>query len=297
MQNYFFCRIIIDESRPLNFRYDFIFDRCRALRQEIVIQNFSAERTLRLVEPIVMFLSLSLYQLYGEPISTFDSTICRQHLNECLLSCLSCYDEIEEGMYNHQNRILIEGIYILLNLSEENSLRRALKLKFFIKSSRIMQTVFEMALNMHTRNHFRVINLIPKLPHVLCAIASLKLTEIRKEVLKTFTIAYNSNNLRVSADFIQRVLNYERKEDLHRDLINLGICDDETENLTSINFNRKKFNIGNSCVSCQVSDLDHKEIHILLFYFSFQSHFSSSSINSKINLYEISDIILLRNIH
>lgn len=245
-----------------------------------------------------MFLSFSLYQLSGELISVFDSTICRQHLNECLLSCLSCYDEIDEKNYHHNKRILIEGIYILLNLSEENSLRRALNLKFMFRYSLTMQTVLEIALNMHTRNYFRVIRLISKLPHILCAIASLKLIEIRKEVLKSFTIAYNSNNLRVPVDFIIRVLNYDRIEDLQLDLNNLDICNNETENSTSINFNRKKFNIKNSCVSCLVSDLCHTEILNLIYIFllfSLQSHFSSSVVNSKLKLYKISDLILLQN--
>jgi SAC3 domain-containing protein 1 len=203
-----------------------------------------------IIEPIVMFLSLSFYQLFGEATSIFDSTICRQHLNECLLSCLSSYDELDEKKYHYNKRIIIEGIYVLLNLSQENSLRRALNLKFSFESSFTMQTVLKIALNMHTQNYFKVIHLIPRLPHVLCAIASLKLMEIRKEILKTFTIAYSSNNLRVPADFTLRVLSYDRIEDLQCDLKNLGICYDETENSTSINFNRKKFNIENSCVSC-----------------------------------------------
>jgi hypothetical protein len=198
-----------------------------------------------------MFLSWSLYQLSGESISTFDPTICRQHLNECLLSCLSCYDEIDiakQETYNNSNRILVEGIYVLLNISEENSLRRALMLNSTLRSQPTMRNVVEIALNMHTRNHYRVIRGISELPHILCGVASLKLREIRKEILKSFTIAYNSNSLRVPTDFVFQLLSYERLDDLRSDLKNLGIFE-ETENSTSINFNRKKFNTESSCVS------------------------------------------------
>lgn len=42
--------------------YDFIFDRFRAIRQDIVMQNLSAAFTVQLMEPIVLFLAYSAYR-------------------------------------------------------------------------------------------------------------------------------------------------------------------------------------------------------------------------------------------
>lgn len=51
-----------DQRKPFYFAYDFIFDRLRAVRQEIVIQDFDEITTIELIEPIIMFLAYSLYR-------------------------------------------------------------------------------------------------------------------------------------------------------------------------------------------------------------------------------------------
>lgn len=252
-----FRRIFFDTSKSLNHRYDFCFDRCRALRQEIVIQDFTPEKTLKILEPICMFLSLSLYKMQNLEISLFDSTICRQHLNECLLKCLSCYDEIDdrtcctEQNYDQENRTIIESIHLMLNLTDEGTLQRALKINLQIRQSYTMQTSLKIALNMHLRNLCRVIRLMTDLPNIPSAIASLHLKDIRKEILRNFSIAYNNgNNLRVPNDFIKHLLAYNCDEHMKADLINLGILNEiESTNTTSVYFDRRKFDISKSCVS------------------------------------------------
>ncbi|XP_067646465.1 germinal-center associated nuclear protein isoform X4 [Eurosta solidaginis] len=87
--------IILDKRRPFYSVYDFIFDRLRAVRQEVVMQNYDERQTLRLLEPMVMFLAYSRYRLCEEPLDNFDSKICNQHLQECLKRVLCCYDDID----------------------------------------------------------------------------------------------------------------------------------------------------------------------------------------------------------
>lgn len=60
-------RILPDDRKPFNVVYDFIFDRLRAVRQEIVIQNLDTIETIHLLEPIVLFLAYSAYrQVYKD---------------------------------------------------------------------------------------------------------------------------------------------------------------------------------------------------------------------------------------
>lgn len=60
--NYLLSDVLLDERKPFNVVYDFIFDRLRAVRQEIVIQNFDEKTTVERIEPIVMFLAYSAYR-------------------------------------------------------------------------------------------------------------------------------------------------------------------------------------------------------------------------------------------
>lgn len=244
-------RIIIDSQRPYSFRYDFIFDRTRAIRQEIVIQNFSHEKTIELLEPIVIFLAFSLYKLSIASITIFDSKICLQHLQECILKALCCYEQLDEfpgkPSYNKNNRILVEGIYLLLNMSNIRALQRGIKLSPDLKSSFIIKTCLQMSLNYSTGNYFKVLQNMCELPHVLAATASLKLPEIRTKILHIFSIAYSSTILKVPLEFLQKLLIYDDQNHLTADLIHLDIQNDNTSQ--AVLFNRKKFDTNKSIVS------------------------------------------------
>lgn len=64
--HYLLTDIIRDDRRPFHFAYDFIFDRLRAVRQEIVMQDFDEVSTIGLIEPMIMFLAYSLYRFVVE---------------------------------------------------------------------------------------------------------------------------------------------------------------------------------------------------------------------------------------
>lgn len=59
--DYLLDRVLLDERRPIWFAYEFVFDRLRCVRQEIVIQNLDSRTTIGLLEPIVNFLAYSSY--------------------------------------------------------------------------------------------------------------------------------------------------------------------------------------------------------------------------------------------
>lgn len=197
-----------------------------------------------------MFLSFSLYRLSGSPLNLFDPKICSQHLQECLLKCLICYDELEFEKHEHalENRETIEAIYLMLNIDNPVSLQRTLQLLPAVKSSYIIRSSLEVSKNFHKKNIYKVLRDIQDLPHLISAVASLKLPQIRKEVFQMFSIAYNSRTLSVPIDFLQRLLIYDEIEILSRDLADLGISGD-VEEKTKVVFNRSKFDPNKSIVS------------------------------------------------
>lgn len=130
---YLLSDVVNDKRKPFNVVYDFIFDRLRAVRQEIVMQNLDEKVTIELMEPMCMFLAYSLYRLIEEHISVFDPKICRQHLQECLKKVLSCYDSLGPDAINVANREIIESVYLMFNLGDTDAVKRALFLPDFIK--------------------------------------------------------------------------------------------------------------------------------------------------------------------
>lgn len=294
-------RILLNQQKPLSFRYDFIFDRCRAVRQEIVIQNFSCVKTVKLLEPIVMFLSFSLYRLNESPIAVFDPKICSQHLKECLLKCLTCYDEMcRLGQHepSMENRIILEGIYLMLNVDDTAALQRAVQLNPTLKSSYIIRTCIQISINFHLKSYYKVLRDIQNLPHLLSAIASLRLPQVRKETLRVFSIAYSSSTLNVPIDFLQRLMIYDDAEILSKDLKSLGIqLNENGDKPSNVIFSRGKFDTSKSIVSNKmmidwvytISDLIELQNNFSLFVFIFSQtpHINSWSRNCTIIICQI----------
>lgn len=126
-----YSSVLLDKRKSFNFAYDFIFDRLRAIRQEIVMQNYNAQQTIKFLQPMIMFLSYSRYKLCEETVDNFDPKICDQHLQECLKRALVCYDEISVVNLKQieiNSRAFIEALYQIFNLGSLDALSRCLTL-------------------------------------------------------------------------------------------------------------------------------------------------------------------------
>jgi SAC3 domain-containing protein 1 len=211
---------------------------------------------------MVLFMSFCLYRLSDLQISHFDPKICKQHLYECLLKCLICYDKLDlmkkEDGYKSQNRQIIESIYMLTNMNEFCAWERALKLDARLRESHLIKQSIGILIAYHQREFYKILQAIPKLPSpIVCAIASLQLCEIRKEMLQMFSIAFNSQSLQVPVNFLQRLLIYDDSKILFSHLHLLGILDSPSSSSApqEILFNRKKFDSTKTLVSYLIKSI------------------------------------------
>lgn len=215
--------VVVDKRKPFYYIYDFIFDRLRSIRQEIVIQNLDAEISIQLLEPMCMFYSYSSYRLMEESTTNFDAKICQQHLQDCLKSLLCCYDECDRVFmhkiiavnqkkrqtpplrYKLINRVYIEALYVLLNLGHVEPLDRATKLPKTLKRFPL-DVCAQMSLSMWTRNFRKTLELSTLMPPILHAVFALHLPNIRRNLMISFSHGYNSPQLQVPISFLQRLL-------------------------------------------------------------------------------------------
>lgn len=206
------CSVIKDERRPYHQVYDFIFDRLRCVRQEIVISELNDVETLELLEPTIIFLAYSYYQLCDHDISKFDPKICGQHMQECLKKALTCYDSVvtKPGKRpTHSKRPLIESIYLVFNLSSEEARQRALSvqkdpdLQFestFLASSMISKCCGQ-------GNFYGAIRCTKHLPPLLQGLVYAKHIQLwRANLIRHFGAAYNCPNVLVPNEFVLRTL-------------------------------------------------------------------------------------------
>lgn len=137
----------------------------------------------------------------------------------------------------------------MFNLGETSALQRAVQLNEKLKACFIFRLSIQISLNFHLKSYYKFLRDIQDLPHLLSAIASLKMPQVRKEMLDIFSIAYNSSTFKVPIGFLQRLLIYNEMEILVSDLRNLGIHGENEENISAVKFDRKKFDRNKSIVS------------------------------------------------
>ncbi|KAI8126212.1 SAC3 domain-containing protein 1 [Lucilia cuprina] len=244
--------IILDKRKPFNLVYDFIFDRLRAIRQEMVMQNYNAKQTIKLLQPMIMFLSYSRYKLCEEAVDNFDPKICEQHLQECLKRALVCYDEIsldDLKLIDIYNRAFLEALYQIFNLGSVDALKRCLTLPQEIRTHSLFALVFKISLSYLQGNYYRVLTGLQTLPHILCAIGCLKLPTLRRNLYEIFANAYSSKQLSVPVDFVQRLTAHANVNELLEDCkyYNIKILDDKLH----LNFQKNDFNSKITILKCK----------------------------------------------
>lgn len=95
--------------------YDFVFDRLRCVRQDMVIQRVSGPEAAAVLERIVRFLLYASYRLCEEPLQLYDPRINDTHLQESLSWLLHCYSG-GENQHLHQEEF--QAFNLLYNLGE-----------------------------------------------------------------------------------------------------------------------------------------------------------------------------------
>lgn len=146
-----------------------------------------------------------------------------------------------------------------MNLGDSHALSRALKIPTEIRKSEVFHLSFKSSLAFYTTNYYEAIQIMKKLPHLVAALASLKLPLIRQNLMKTFSVAYSSKVLKVPLDWIQKILLYDTEKLLEDDLrlANVEIIYDKSEKFAI--FNKSTFNDAVTYVS---------KISLFLYYFS-----------------------------
>lgn len=99
----------------------------------------------------------------------------------------------------------------------------------------------QIAINYYQGNFYRVLVGIQKLPHILSAIAALKLQTLRRKLYLVFAHAYTSKQLFVPAKFVCKLVLYADVSNLLADCkyYNIKLNEDKS----SLQFQKSDFNV------------------------------------------------------
>ncbi|KAK2162007.1 hypothetical protein LSH36_106g00048 [Paralvinella palmiformis] len=112
--------------------YGFVFDRLRAVRQDMTIQQIQDSCGVRILEHATRIMIFANYRLCQEPLTNFDPNINATHIQESLKKLLNLYEDASNCRCNMAEFV---SIYLLFNLCSTEALQYGLTVKKSLKQS------------------------------------------------------------------------------------------------------------------------------------------------------------------
>lgn len=211
------------------FVCDFVFDRLKAVRQDIIIQRIEGKRYIEVLEGSIRFLIYSLYRLtctlqdfsVVEPmrqvicldgpvsgLNNYDLNVVREMklTINCLRDCLnSLIIQYQENVPNSENRALFEAINLIINLpflhGHHTNQTDFLSNTDLSESEPMFKTVFRIYRDHLVGNHFTALKKLPSLvnyPLIILAYAP-ALAQLQVKMIQMLRKAYSSPGANTSS--------------------------------------------------------------------------------------------------
>jgi SAC3 domain-containing protein 1 len=196
---------------PFNQIYDFVFDRFRAVRQEMVIQQIDGEPKIRMLEKMILFHVYSAFEMMELEYRCFDPVINRQHLSECLNILMSQYDMNYANYTDPSNegtsrRAVFEAIFLMHNLLSEHSIFRFGSIPDAVAQNETAAQAFRLAAAFRIRNHYPVLSSLSSLPVFSLMALTPHIPAIQVEYLRIISSAFAPPAPPVPLKYLTRVL-------------------------------------------------------------------------------------------
>lgn len=201
---YLFQHVVPRETDAWARVYDFVFDRLRSVRQDVVVQCMDGVKAITLMEQMVCFHAYAGYRLCEAPLDAFDPVINDQHLLECLKRLLRLY---ATNTGPHDMQAQFEAVYLSHNLGSTDSLRHALSLPDTIRQTKIVREALAVNLAFLQGNYARFFRLMSRMTSTL-SLCSLHrhFPHVRMHGLRVMSAAYSSKNCHYPVSSLQRAL-------------------------------------------------------------------------------------------
>lgn len=191
---------------PWKMIYGFMFDRIRAIRQDLVIQGITGKLAVEIFEKTCRFHILSGYKLCESPMDVFDSKINDDHTSECLKRLLGLYDEEIVSVCN--SRAEFEAYYLLYNLGSFDAVSRAVTLPTEINQNWLFQLALEISRAEIMKNFVKIFRLVKRLPYLACCALHKHFNQIRFDALAAINKAYYNHNASFPLSLLVQMLDF-----------------------------------------------------------------------------------------
>ncbi|KAL4658963.1 SAC3 domain-containing protein 1 [Arapaima gigas] len=193
--------------QPWTEVYDFVFDRLRSVRQDMIIQRASGAECVAVLEMTVRFLLYASYRLRDEPLRLYDPRINNTHLQESLSWLLDCYSQGQ-----HPCQAEMQALDLLYNLGSTRALQHALELPERVRGA--PEVCLALAVNRAylESNPVRLLRLARRLDFLQSCALHHHLGACCRDLLLFYSHGYSSRNCRYPLPKLAEILTLEEPQ-------------------------------------------------------------------------------------
>ena len=191
--------------------YDFVSDRIRAIRQDMVVQRIDSDVVIKILKNAVRFHIVVLEECKTE--KDFNRASCLDQLHACLLPLLECVKITKNNSLHDEFGLY----YILLNINSTsillNSIRTLFKDGQFLNRCGNRHLILELALADNFLNYHKLFKIFEKLPYITSCCLAINLNNLRFNSLRIIAKAYSSKNSKLPLEKLTDWLKFDSCQD------------------------------------------------------------------------------------
>jgi SAC3 domain-containing protein 1 len=217
--DYLIDEIVDRTDHPWTVIYHFVFDRIRAIRQDMVIQRIGDENAVDILEKAVRFHVFAHHKLCNTSLEFYDPYINDSHIQECLKRLLVLYD----SHMSSQNRAEFEAYYLLHNLGSHEAIERVLRLPDSLKQEQCLKLSLELSLMKLIGNFVGFFRIVRKLPFLACCLIHKHSLSLWSSALAIMNAAFSNPNCRFPLELFTKILAFGDKNTAKTFVSSFGI--------------------------------------------------------------------------
>ncbi|XP_069821608.1 SAC3 domain-containing protein 1 [Dendropsophus ebraccatus] len=182
--------------------YSFVFDRLRAVRQDLIVQKIRGQEGAYVLEGSLGFLLCAPYLVRDLPLADYDEVLHSTQVRECFAELMDCY----KGGGEFPRQAEFQSLLLLYNLGNLDTIQRGLQLPSEIRQS--AHVCLALGINKaHLENNWvRLFRLVQQLTCLQACVFYRHLASTRSRALCTLIHAYSSRNCRFPLDLLTRTM-------------------------------------------------------------------------------------------
>ncbi|XP_073515635.1 SAC3 domain-containing protein 1 [Phyllobates terribilis] len=202
--------LLVDVCSSVNFKdlsslakaYSFVFDRLRAVRQDLIVQRIRGSGGALVLEGSLGFLLCAPYLVRDLPLADYDEVLHSTQVRESLAELIECY----KGGGEFPRQAEFRSLLLLYDLGNMDTIHRALQLPCEVRQSPHVRLAIDINKAHLENNWVRLFRLVRQLNCLQACAFYRHLPSSRHKALCTLIHGYSSRNCRFPVDLLTRLI-------------------------------------------------------------------------------------------